>query len=1301
MIENEGNKENTEKCGDQKIINLEQELIKCKIENKELKNKLIKHKIRESLYTEYLNNDRIKYSKIPKNNEPRIINYKEDKNYILDEPIVKEISIPVTNSNKILANAHYDKAILNNDEAKEVIAYIYNYLLQEPTPENAFSILQEKSEGIPNTFLTKLLDTIGEFIYGSNNYIGPSKTGYAIDEIGKVITEVPAINEVDRLARVHDLATMISDDQKLISQDLPQPIRLLTTTFANKIGYSRNNAKERLKLSGDIEENPGPKITMLDKMKKVIKKYRKQHRKIEKKIGDNVVNRYIIKNIIRLLGSNETLRRIINIENLCKKYPIYREIDFQYLLLTLAGDVELNPGPPKRLLSDFLTQEYNQLCWYIYALLGYDCEYIANDMIRKCGLDESLIIMTDIYTKNRGKDIMSADLIKMLLQRGCVELNPGPPMQNNNDEFEKPGLVTTDKVVTGISRATQRLGKRVVDTVGSMGAVKQNKYSFHKPGAEMDLICDIASNPVKSTSYLTMGFGNDDANLFAYLNDMYGQVPLRSATDNITDIAMPSSNNVMITGFTALGTGANDDQYTYGDRLFRYSLQNREVRQRISSGTLGVGLEGAYKVMTDFLAVGRTNTNAFSGDPMLQISSRIVAADYGNYVNLAKLLAYTSLSEIAWTDILNTHVPNYKTKDYPISDRIESVFPGTYNGVEGSTKRPVINCWWMNQTMLSEVILGENSLPNNIVFNDIMNCAFIPINRGYTLEAIALITMCYLEYPFFSPALINLNGATVQMNATGTKPSTTAASVSRFATEQVLIDGPKYNIIYITTDNSTSNFQIAPALYCNDINNAGTDIYPTLGNFCDDNISTNVWGGYAEAMDYFLKLANADDWISALILGANLIKARSPYQEQDIQAGALLNSYPMWSIGPNFTNNASTVIELDAGPGRFVAAYNFLKYVPMYNSFGTTDTYNPRPHIIPITPENTPDRQANPINCFVQDNQPLVNWGILTGVLKKDVLSSLALSENYKSNRRPLVYAMHKIFEIVADMAADWYIDHRVINKMLYDQSPKITDRRIPLIRTLAKEANDWQRALAGIPFMRCGSTQLAVNTANLNQVNWGDEEAWLMSPIVLSNKWMYDNKFSYKPEANIILANIYKDKWEQSYSSVYTFYGFNTGGVASQDIPEQIMYKGTANGNIDAENMYALSRVKHYADAVSMFNFLQVYIVDKALKRVNILMPIIQYWSELLACSSNDLVCSNFLIARPGLVTTIPYYPAEYDPENGLRYLIGISSVGNITQYTPCLSIEGLGSATAQNTDSYTAPGDEELVLAPGSDVF
>lgn len=1180
-------------------------------------NKIDKLRFRENLYYDTLRSKNEKTFSAPRI-ESRDINVERELNRIPSEPV--SIVVPPLNRYNLVANPHYDKPVLTKDQAREMIAYIYTNLLAEEIPHNAFDILYTESRGIPNTLMIRLVDNLGEYVYGPNNYIGPYKTGYAEGKFEDILTNVPVLNEVDAKARLHDLATAISNQEEKISQDLPVEAQIASRIFSPLFhaGYSRRgeDRKTQIKLSGDVEENPGPAQTLIEQ----------------------------------------------------------------------AEEAE---------------RMYNDLRWKACNIVGYDCDDLVDYSLTHMSVWDAYMFWTRLDNIMGENDFMDEDLVKTLLIRGGIEQNPGPP-SNNEEKASAIRINTEDKAVTSLkytSKASLGMkGARTMVAKTGVDAIKKNIYRFDKPGAEMDLILDIASNPTSANSFLTQAIGSDVIDLQAYLSDMYGSVPLRSASDDRTDIATPSSNNVMIAGYTTQGMSANGQTRPQGDRLFRYSLQNRHIREKLSSGDLGAGLDSATKVMTEFLAVGRTNTNAFAGDPMLELNSRIVAADYGDYINLAKLLAYTSLTEVAWGSATDRHLPDLLTRDDPLVNNIGVYFPGTLVGTAGAS--PVINAWWMNQQMLRDVIMGEEMLPNNMLWNDVNTCAIIPISRGYSLDAMHLITICHLEYPFFSAGQTNNSGFQMRMSATGTQPSIAAVTNLRFATENVLIDGPKYNVIFVTTDNSSDDLQISggPAVFLNDINGVGTDIHGYLRDYVNNNMVTNAWAGYAEAMDYFLKFASSDDWVAAMIVAGNLIQGRVSYPSHMIAPGTAAQSMPIITATNNFSINNITTFQLNGGPGRSADWHDRIKLLPIYNSFGFPDTLNERP----VATGVNPPRAIGITVGFFQDNTPLLRWGILTGCIRKNVLSGKDASSSYKSNRRPLFYAILKIYEIIADMAGYWYMEKRVYNQHMYYLGQQVTNRRIPLLKTLAEHTNNWQTMLCGVPFLRCGSTQLPIIVANLVGPVYADSGAWLSSPILLTNKMMYDNYFQVPFDCNMIYGHIYNKGWEGAYTPATLIYSILHGGAGSQCVPKAIMYKDQGgHGDIHAETLFALSRIKHYVDLNALISYLDVYLIDVAVKQIRISCPIMQFWSELMACASNNFTLGNWTTARPGLVTTIPYWPGEYDPITGIPLTVGITSVSMITAYQPGLSMTGLGSALLLNTDSYHAPGDSDLILSPGTDLF
>jgi len=1206
------------------LLLLRLQLIEKEKELLHYKNKLNKYKLKEDIYLEAINNKRVSknpYTDIFILNKPS-----EEKdielihNDELKESVIRNVG------RAVIADPHYDKALLDRDDARDVIMYIYNNLLNKEVANDAFNILYSETRGIPNTFLTKVVDVIGEYVYGPNNYIGPFKTGYAEGSLEDILTNAAALSEVDARARVHDVATAISDQENLISKDLPTETRVASQLFSPGFhaGYSRKgrDRHEQIKLSGDVEENPGPRFQK----------------------------------------------------------------------------------PPKRTLLDRaeeMNEFYRTMCWKAYSTLGYDAEDLVNYSINKYGMNQANQFWTDAMAEaDSSGDVLDENLIRTLLIRGGVEQNPGPP---SNQDINMKELIDKSKTVeiTQKSKASAFLDKSVNAKYSTCASsFKPNTYRFDTPGAEMDKILEFASNPCNANSFLTAAIGDDVVNIQGYINDMYGSVPLVSALDNRTDIAVPSSNNIMIAGYNTAGTN-NADFMNSGARLFRYSLQNKELRSKLSNGDLGAGLDGATKIFTDFLAVGRTNTNALSGDPMLEINSRIVAADFGDYINLSKLLAYTSMTEAAWGSVLDRNVPDFMCRSRRCRNGANGWFPGSLNAfVQDAARVPVINTWWMNQTDLREVLMGTITLPNGLIWNDVNECAFIPISRGYSLDAMALITMCYLEYPIFTTNVAGNFDETVKMNVTGTAPTITATSLNRVATEQMRVDGPKFNIIYLITDNSDDNLQVGPALYAqNAFTGVAIDMAATLENYWNNNIAVNVWGGYAEAMEYFLKFSSADDWVASCVVASTLIKTRCAYPMNQLVGGAVLASIPQPVMEAAVVTNVNIpMYELPNVAGRSLNYYSYLTLLPQYNCFGFPDSRNVRPA---LAVNNQPRAPSITIGFF-QDNTPLLRYGIMLGCIRKNVLSGTTVSAMYKANRRPIVYSLFKIFEIIADMAGTWYQDRRIANMHIYQTGALTTNRRAQILSTLAQHTNDWQRTLCGIPFLRCGASQMPVDSNNLSFVNVGNGPAWLTSMLILNNKYIYDKYYVVPCQTNMIYGKIYDKGWEQAFTPQFQVLGLPIAGPGSQCVPKATMYRDVQDhGDANAEIMYAISRMKHYADPGTINSYLNIYMCDTARKNAMTLRPITQFWSELLACTSATFPISNWSLSRSGLITTAPFYPAEYNPIDGLFLTVGISNNGYITSYQPGYSLEGVGSANAINTDSFYAPGDKELTLSSSSNLF
>lgn len=123
----------------------------------------------------------------------------EEPTYVQDIPIAR--SLPTRPPGFIIPNPHVDKELLTEEQLREVIAWVF-----ENSVNATFPKLDIPITGVPDSAATKLIDFLGTIVYGPNNYIGPSKTGLAIGDLDKIVTNVPALSEADGRARAHDIA---------------------------------------------------------------------------------------------------------------------------------------------------------------------------------------------------------------------------------------------------------------------------------------------------------------------------------------------------------------------------------------------------------------------------------------------------------------------------------------------------------------------------------------------------------------------------------------------------------------------------------------------------------------------------------------------------------------------------------------------------------------------------------------------------------------------------------------------------------------------------------------------------------------------------------------------------------------------------------------------------------------------------------------------------------------------------------------------------------------------------------------
>lgn len=95
----------------------------------------------------------------------------------------------------------------------------------------------------PNSAISHLAAYLGTLVYGPNNYIGPHKTG----DIGKVsieeaVTTVPALSEADARARAHDIGLSVTDNSA-VDQILP-PLGQAAQVFRPAFEMNNNQRVE-------------------------------------------------------------------------------------------------------------------------------------------------------------------------------------------------------------------------------------------------------------------------------------------------------------------------------------------------------------------------------------------------------------------------------------------------------------------------------------------------------------------------------------------------------------------------------------------------------------------------------------------------------------------------------------------------------------------------------------------------------------------------------------------------------------------------------------------------------------------------------------------------------------------------------------------------------------------------------------------------------------------------------------------------------------------------------------------------
>lgn len=167
-----------------------------------------------------------------------------------------------TFTSNLRPNLHLDKTLLNSHELAELFMYGAELL---DSGIDYDKILDLKKTIIPaqNNIIHGVVDLISNAVMGQNNYIGPYKTGNVPQDmtIEQIVSTIPVLSQDDARARAHDVLLALSDDKRIDSvlNGISRAAQVFRPIFTDSTPRRGVGNFDLLKLSGDVEQNPGPK----------------------------------------------------------------------------------------------------------------------------------------------------------------------------------------------------------------------------------------------------------------------------------------------------------------------------------------------------------------------------------------------------------------------------------------------------------------------------------------------------------------------------------------------------------------------------------------------------------------------------------------------------------------------------------------------------------------------------------------------------------------------------------------------------------------------------------------------------------------------------------------------------------------------------------------------------------------------------------------------------------------------------------------------------------------------------------
>lgn len=1120
-----------------------------------------------------------------------------------------------------IANPHLDKDLLTRDDLLEVLMWAY----QRPDDGTLSEAANQYTLGKPDSAIARYIAAAGELLYGANNYIGPNKVGNLDAPLVDIVTTVPALSEADARARAHDIGLSVSQSPH-VDDILP--------TFAKHAQLFRAPAQgmtnfAKIKLSGDVEENPGPTpdgipakgfagdedLWYCEKRKSQIRNF------IDKSC---LWNWPILKDILYRQAVDEDIKELWNNSDaVIERLKCTRHFFFDSMLT--------HPEVQKRLTDKFCHPEARRA--YRFATHTGNLHFWVPVMM---------------FALKREDEVQYALMFD-------VEPNPGPPSANE------------EAVVDANANKSVIVNKVPNTQIG--------------PDSSQDIITALVSNPTLATSYLNYTPGSEMVNQQSYWM-RHGTKYLRGTFNDYTDNLALDANWVQLAGYDYSSIDA-DAEFPEGCRLHRYTLYNRDIRGSIPVGALGQGLDASLKTFSDFLAVNRTSSNAVAGDKLLEINVRTNAVDYGYYMNPAKILAYSWLDRTLSCCPSDTFLGDVMSRMIDIdANPVDVLYPSSINLIPANVD---IEATWITQTEYAQILTGSLAAAWSLDDPDV---AWIPMTNSYTRESLALIALSYLEFPFFTIDT-TVNGELLTFNGTANPPNTSAIFCKPRMLEEVRIDGPKHKICFIMTDNSAEDFNIGTAANSTIVLSltAGgpfPNCRASLVSYVNSEILTGTMLGMVEAMDYHLKFMSLEDWKACIITAATITSAKMPYHGQQFVVGGQINSPPLFCATASFASNMPFVQVTTKQ--NFDDIFDLVTEQPQYDTFGGRSYKSIR------VPDGGVSRAVVAPTAYYQDCTTIVKYAILIGLLKKNVMSGAKANEVYKNVRIPLFFMAGQVQDILMDHVAFWFLENRVTN-MIHFNGQVVIDQRNALFKDLADRVCKWQTKATGISFLRPANWVVPVTPAELTIPGFSNAAQWYDTPIILTKAYFYTDYFKFELGHKYTLGDIEVKWQACSNGGLQVFGTAIGGvssirvkedaafqGNKHMNIGPATMYalsrvQSSMNPNpwIQLVNFYL-----SYAGSNIIKNMSSPYIFSKDFLR----------WASNDA-PADQFIFSTYNL---GPAIFPPFYPPNVDFVTGQKLLPSCGVAGIVKNQRDGFTLDGTGSANLDVTDSIVAPGSDEL---------